>query len=73
MLKGIEKPKESLKINKNNQITISGTEPKKDNYSIEKKKENLFTFKNLDNKDEEKKESIFLYGKKGEKEIKESP
>ena len=72
MLKGIEKPKESLKINKNNQITISGTETKKDNHSIEKKKENLFTFKNLDNKDEEKKESIFLYGKKEEKEIKES-
>lgn len=73
MLKGIEKPKESLKINKNNQITISGTETKKDNYSVEKKKDNLFTFKNLENKNEEKKESIFLYGKKEEKEIKEPP
>ena len=64
MIKGKEKKENPLKINKYNEITITGTETKKTTDSTnEQKNTSIFKFSNLNNKGEEKKEDIFLYGK----------
>ena len=64
MIKGKEKKENPLKINKYNEITITGTETKKTTDSTnEQKNTSIFKLSNLNNKGEEKKEDIFLYGK----------
>ena len=73
MIKGKEKIEKPLKINKYNEITITGTETKKTNNSTkEQKSTSIFKFSNLNNKGEEKKEDIFLYGKTKKEEEKDN-
>ena len=73
MLKGKEKKEISLKINKNNEIVITGNDTKKPAPSTNEQKNNsIFKFSNLNNKDEKKKEDIFLYGKSKKEEEKDN-